>query len=122
MPDLKVLYRYEDVQYAAPLDEFDQPVGRGRVSVSLYAFPIMKRTPKGVWISIYVGKERFVRLNATKHFACPTLEEAKQSFIARKKAQIRIYEARIYAAERALTAVLPTEPLIPLQSTIICPL
>lgn len=75
--------------------------------VELQEYEILRTTPKGVWIrrgSSYGlhGDERFVLLGARKRFACPTKEEALESFIARKKAQKRIYEARARHAERAL--------------------
>jgi len=112
---MKFLYRYEDVQYAPPVNEWDEPVGEGRVVVYLYSFPVVRRTPKGAWICGVIGKERFVRLDARKRFACPTIEEARKSFVARKKAQLRIYEAMIHRVEKALATTLPTEPFVPIS-------
>jgi hypothetical protein len=102
--DEEVWYRYEDVQYASSLDEFDNPQGDGRVAVDLRRFRVLRHTPKGTWIDAY-GEPRFVLRNATKHYACPTEEEAKASFVARKNAQIRIYNARIHRAQQALLVI-----------------
>lgn len=94
------LYRYEDIRYAPPVDEFERPIGEGTLSVELRTYIVRKHTPCGVWID-----GRFVNLKANKRFACPTMEEAKESFIARKKRQIRILSARLKDAQRALEII-----------------
>ncbi|KWT95573.1 hypothetical protein APY03_2450 [Variovorax sp. WDL1] len=60
-----------------------------------------KQTAKGVWLDVH-GAPKFVRLSANKRYACPTKEEAAASLIARKRAQVRIYEGRAMAARKAL--------------------
>jgi hypothetical protein len=100
--DLGKLYRYQEITYAAPLDEFENPIGVGMTEVKLREYPITKKTEKGVWIGGYDYKDKFVNLNTRKKFACPTIEEAKESFIARKRAQIRIMNARMKTAVIAL--------------------
>lgn len=100
-----VLFRYVDVVYAAPFDETGH--GTGTVKVELREYPIVRRTPKGVWISgadTCTG-ERFVLTKARRRFACPTVTEARASFIARKKAQIRILNAQLRRAQKALDAL-----------------
>jgi hypothetical protein len=101
---IEFYYRYEDVQYAAPLDEFDNPQGPGRLAVELREYQVVKRTPKGVWLSLY-GDRRFVLNSATRRFACPTKAEAQESFLARKKRQISIHQGSIKRAERAMAIV-----------------
>lgn len=91
-------YRYDDIVFAAPVDEFDNPTGPGRLAVRLRKYEVIRATPKGVWLDI----GRFVRLDARKRFACPTVAEAAESFRARKERQRAIYEARANRAERAL--------------------
>lgn len=59
-------------------------------------FPVRKRTPKGAWIY-----DRFVLLTARKKYACETLEEAVESFLARKTRQASIYQHRLNDAKRA---------------------
>lgn len=107
----EIWYRYEDVHYAPPLDEYENPCGEGTVEVHLREFKVLKRTPKGVWLVLnyngYVTSDyrRFVLLDARKQYACPTKEKAIQSFIARKNRQISIYEHRVFRAKKALNIV-----------------
>lgn len=100
---VEIWYRYEDVRYAPSVDEFDRPLGKGTLEVHLREFHVVKRTSKGVWLS-YGGicKPRFVLRDAYRRYACPTIEEAKVSFVARKTRQAKIYRSRM---ERALEAI-----------------
>ena len=105
-----IWYRYMETQYAAPLDEYERPMGNGSVQINLNEYKVIKETPKGVWLGYDIGIsfsnwKRFVLLNSRKRFACPTKVEAMVSFIARKRAQIRIYKARLESAEMALEMV-----------------
>ncbi len=107
-PATAFLYRYNDVSYAAPLDEFDMPSRLpGAVEVELSYFAIEKKTPKGVWVRLCFYNEqtrqvsewrcserRFVLLTAHKKFACETKAEAMKSFLARKKRQLQILKSQ----------------------------
>ena len=95
-------FRYREVRYAAPLDEWDTPMGLGRVVLELDCIPLIKETPKGVWVGHSPCTKRFVLKAAKKHYACSTEQEAKESFIARKKRQIRILKSQLRNAEEAL--------------------
>jgi hypothetical protein len=99
------MYRYQETHYAAPGDEFGESRGPGSTEVILDEYTVIKVTPKGVMIDRSYGIPRFVLLSATKKFACATKEEAEISFRARKKAEIRIHQARIDSAKRALVAL-----------------
>lgn len=110
------LYRYYDVQYSAGCDEWGNNIGAGRVGVYLQEFEIVKETKCGVWIltGFWFGSpeetppkecQKFVNLTARKQFACRTIEDAKESFIARKKRQIKILSAQITRAEKALVEI-----------------
>lgn len=108
---IEFAYRFEDAHYALPLDEFDNPQG-SYMQVEIQAFHVYKRTPKGFWISPTLllpnhlqTKGRFVLLEANKHYACLTVEEAKESFIARKKRQQQIHLSRARSAEAAICAL-----------------
>ena len=107
-PEADTFYRYEDVKYAPPLDEFDNPCGDGELKVELRHFLVSKRTPKGVWLVPVYGKyvcgdsPRFMLNDSHKRFACPTVEQARESFIARKRKQARIYQSRADRARRAI--------------------
>ncbi len=67
----------------------------------LTSFPVLKKTPCGVQIDVY-GCRRFVNLGSLKRYACPTKEEALQSFYVRKRRQIKILKANLVKAETAL--------------------
>ena len=89
-------YRYEEIYTAPSIDEWERPIGEGGVIIHLRKFRVMRPTPKGVWLDLYGNREvqRFVLKDARKRYACPTLEEAQVSFLARKRRQLTIYEAR----------------------------
>lgn len=93
-------YRYEDKGYANPADEYGESTGAHYV-VELHKFSVKKHTPCGVRLSI----NRVVLHASRKRFACATLEEAKVSFIARKKKQASILRARAAIADRAIELV-----------------
>lgn len=97
---METWYRYHDVCYADPLNEYDEPVGTGRHSIELTEFVVKKHTPKGVWIGWAWSDtpKRFVLHAARKKFAHPTKREAMLSFIERKKRQHGIYQSRANTA------------------------
>lgn len=94
-------FRVEATQYAPPLDEYGDVVrgGEGTIELRVDTFKVLKNTPTGVQLEVYSDqygwRKRFVSRKTNKRFACPTLPEALESFIARKKKQISIYNARI---------------------------
>lgn len=106
---IEIWYRFEEMLYATPLDEWDRPCGEGRVEVRLRKYQVVKYTPKGVWVKLKIGgwldsHARFILRSARKRYACPSIEEAGQSFLARKARQTRIYKARLRTIEKALAA------------------
>lgn len=89
IPDgVEIYYRYSTTKYAPPLDEYDSPIGNGRQELNLELWPVLKKTPKGVWVGLAEGNRKFILLSARKKFACSTIAEAKESFKARKRGQI----------------------------------
>lgn len=74
------------------------------VRLQLREYQVIRRTPKGVRIDDYRGSEhgRFISSEWNKQWACPTVEEARRSFIARKRRQARILEARLRQARAAM--------------------
>ena len=108
-------YRFDDVRYAPPPDEWGDSGGPGILEVRLREFPVVRHTPKGVWLertwmpygsnSLRTDGLRFVLRDANKRFACPSVEEARESFIARKTRQIRIHEARTAQAKDAIRII-----------------
>ena len=102
--NIEYAYRATETTYAPPVDEYDQPLricDLGRIVVHIHRYPIIKRTPCGMWIDVY-GDKKFVLLTATKQFACESIELAKQSFVARKKRQLAIYQAKMRKVVAAL--------------------
>lgn len=109
------MYRFEDRRYSIA-DEYGDHAYTSH-KVACLVFPVLKVTKCGVWITfnyeeyprlpqprqytvMHNGQDRrFINLQANKKFACPTLELAAESYIARKNRQIRIYQARINSAE-----------------------
>ena len=79
------------------------------VSIVLYKFPILRRTPKGVWIKNLNKKERFVLLGGRKRYAYSTIQEAYTSFIIRKHKEKRALEDRVSALESLLADATPVD-------------
>lgn len=107
MSDPEVYYRYEDrLQGTGGYDIMGEwEPGPSHVVVNLFKYPVLKHTPKGVWISQLGGRPMFICQNWRKKFACPTIEEAKHSFIKRKERQAGIYEARAMNARKAIQLI-----------------
>ena len=94
-------YRFVDYGVSVGSEEYGFS---SRREVFLREFRVIKETPKGAWIEVsFAGDKRFVRLDARKQYACPTVELARQSFIARKKRQIKILTTQLGNAKLALT-------------------
>jgi hypothetical protein len=87
----EVLYRYVNMQDV----------------VLLETHYVAKRTPKGAWITdkFDFRKKRFVLDTGRKRFAYPTKEEAKESFLARKRRQLFILKAQVENVELAVLAL-----------------
>lgn len=98
----EIFYRYEDVQYAPRLDEYDNPIrGSGLLRVHLREYHVLKHTPCGVRLT----DGRFVNTQRRKQFAHATKEAAREAFIARKTRQASIHQARVSRAERAIRII-----------------
>lgn len=98
-------YRVEDHRTAPSLDEWENPIpGSGRLHITIYPYRVLRHTPKGVWLEDHTQPGgRFVLKDSRKRFACPTKEEAIESFIARKRRQCEILKAQLDHVERVLT-------------------
>ena len=91
-------FRYVDVQYAPPPDEYGERRGSGRLAVELEQYRVVKVTRCGVRLC----NGRFVNLSSRKRFACPTKADAVVSFKARKQRQLFILGAKVSRVEEAL--------------------
>jgi hypothetical protein len=102
-PLAEVWYRVVDFRYAPTLDEWDRPQGNGRSAVQMREYPVLRHTERGVWLENWGDSpHRFVLRDARKRFACPTREEAWESFRARKEKQLRLLTAQIAHVRRVL--------------------
>lgn len=88
-------HRITSTRTAPPLDEYDNPIGRGTVHAYCNNYAVIKHTPKGVWLNLHCGDKRFILKSAKKRFACPTVEEAFISFEARTKRRVNILSSQI---------------------------
>jgi GR25 family glycosyltransferase involved in LPS biosynthesis len=99
--NIEWLYRYREEQ----VEEFwnDQP-SEAALSMRLYlhTYRVLKHTPCGCWIDLRMNMRKFINLTANKKWACPTLEEAMESFMARKKRQVHILRNQLLRAEASL--------------------
>jgi hypothetical protein len=87
----EVWYRYVDIAN-----------GHDR-NILLIKVPVLRRTPKGVWLDDrHRGRDRFVLNSGERRFAYPTLELAMDSFKHRKRWQIRHLERQLLGARQAL--------------------
>ena len=101
------LYRIEDKTYASvnPYkyewgndDEYDF-----YTQLNLHAYIIRSVTPCGWTIKADNGNGyRFISKTTNKQFALPSIEQAVESYIARKKKQAAIYEARAQKARMCI--------------------
>lgn len=103
----RVYYRYEERIFGS-MDEFNQKINVESGRLILHHFSVIKETPCGVWIKLYSDNingicKKFILTNARKKYACPTIEEARESFMARKQRQIIIYKQKLERARIALS-------------------
>ena len=94
MPD-KLFYRFRDLNY------------EDGVRVVREELILVKETPCGYWIDdpkwyySIIREMKWVSKTARKRFAYPSEEQAIESFVARKRQQIRYTKARLRRAEQA---------------------
>jgi len=72
----------------------------------MFAYRILRKTPKGVWIKTEWNKpDKFILNSARKRWAYPTRELARNSYRIRKERQICHCNDMINAANAGLVAV-----------------
>jgi hypothetical protein len=86
--------------YAAPHTLMRIEDGGSNDTKILYCdyFNIIKGTKCGVWINVW-GTKKFVNMQATKRYAHSNIQDATNSFIERRKTQVRILTAQKNRAE-----------------------
>ena len=85
-------YRYEEMYF-----------GDGTARIYLVEFDVARETRCGVWIRTSIGDERFV-INGRKRYAWPTIEEARRSYLCRRRKQVDILERQLVRAKACLAA------------------
>lgn len=96
-----IWYRYEDVAVQKNSDDFGFTSGPAQVQVVLRKFPVVRTTPKCVWVN-YNGEDKRIRAEAPKRFAHPTPIQALEGFVGRKQSQVRVFQMRLQRAQQAL--------------------
>ncbi len=95
-------YRVTDASYSVSDEYGDHAYSDS--AIELEAFPVLKRTENGFRIRTggwdHSPSGRWIAFAWTKRFASLTVDEALQSFIARKTRQATIHEARAQCARR----------------------
>ena len=116
---MEYLYRFEAVHYSPGCDEYGDVLdGQGPIELYLRTYKVLKETPCGAWIDVNFER-KFVNLKANKKFACVTEKDAKISFIARKRRQIRILTNQLEDAKAELFMVLGQNTLFEISNDIL---
>ena len=119
---METFYRYEDAHSRGhtetTVDSCSFFVRSPHTTIVCKEFTVIRRTPKGAWISEepkgywLVSSKRFMRLDAGRLFAHATKREALQAFLRRKRyqlAQIQYQVDRVTSAIRLATKALEEE-------------
>lgn len=98
----EVWWRADDRRYANynPFEEFEQDSG-SHIVIELTPFIVHKHTPKGVWVSRFMGDKQFVLGNAIRQTCVPTKELALQDLVCRKEKHHRMALMRADEAAKA---------------------
>ena len=72
-------------------------------NIILVKFYLIKKTPKGYWISSEFQKKRWINKTAKKRYAYPTKKKALNNFIKRKEQQKSILFYQLEQAKQALS-------------------
>lgn len=102
-----VYYRFvDDLVGTGGFDvDGDYVPGEPYVRVRIWSYDIVRRTPKGAWVltdETGVMSEHLILDRWHKKYANPTIEGARNDFIARKQRLIDIQTRRIRHAQEAI--------------------
>ncbi len=91
-------YRYEDGDF------YENPeFGTVKNPPLLRRFYAVRETPCGYWIRMMNGRERWVSKTSRKRYAYPSLKEAAQSYLQRKRHQVGWCKFYLKKAKHFLT-------------------
>jgi hypothetical protein len=98
-----VLYRFDAVSYSYCADPDLEEYRSTGPKLELTCYDVRRWTPTGATLQVMSGaKHKHVNLMCAKRFACRTPQEALESYRARKRKAVRIYDARAENARREL--------------------
>jgi hypothetical protein len=99
-----IWYRYREQQQHADFDEWGDVCSGTRLELACDKYRVKSITKRGVWLTTTYPSDfkKLVVHSWVKKYACPTVEEALVSFLARKKRQHGIYTKRAATAARAI--------------------
>ena len=115
-PRDKNWYRIEDYSVSGGYTDVtgDYVPGPSYPEFRILKFPVLSVTKCGAWLEMLQpvwpyqwapstpkAQRRWCSSTATRRFACPTLAEALESFLHRKRKQASIYRARADLADRS---------------------
>lgn len=93
-------YRAED-RYYANVDEFGDYCGTSGPFIEIRLCRVLRFTPKGAWVWSFGGGTVFVRRDAKKRYACPTIREAMESLARRREVQASFLGNKMHRAQSA---------------------
>jgi hypothetical protein len=102
-----VLWRCEAKRYSYVIDADADRYGTTDPQLEMRWWAVERYTPKGAWVC-----GQFVLLTGRKRWACPTEQEALESFIARKRKHIRILSSQLSRAQADLALAFPKPALV----------
>jgi len=71
------------------------------IEIHLEVYKVLRFTPKGFIIERFGEKDKFINHSWRKKFAHLSLQQAMESFVARKKSQVRKLSAQLETANAA---------------------
>lgn len=96
-------FRFSDVRVSTGFNEWTECSTGYKIGIILRVYRITKRTRCGIWLAgDPYGLPKFINLNARRHWAWPTIEQAWNSYGIRKERQVQILEDRLESAKKAL--------------------
>lgn len=105
------LYRVEGkISISFPISDYDENPIRHH-NIHIHEFDVLSETKEGYWINMgmtFNGEppiKKWVSKSSKKRFAYPTRKEAYESFMARKKRQIKILGSQINDSRKFLWLV-----------------
>jgi hypothetical protein len=112
--DAEYLYRFEDTTLPTAIGRItpegdSKPILYSKGGVHLYKCLIEKTTPQGYWVtmisgSFRIGDKKWVANYGRKRYAYPTIHEAWESYLYRKRKHLRLLECQIQLVRDRLEA------------------